>query len=111
MIPIKLTLSGIYSYKEKEQTIDFDRLTADNIFGIFGKVGSGKSTILEAMIFALYGNVERMGHNNAKYNMMNLSSNNMLIDFEFIAGENNDEYRIVVKSHRNKKDFTKIGNI
>lgn len=111
MIPIKLTLSGIYSYKEKEQTIDFDRLTADNIFGIFGKVGSGKSTILEAMIFALYGNVERMGHNNAKYNMMNLSSNNMLIDFEFIAGENKDEYRIVVKSHRNKKDFTKIGNI
>ncbi len=111
MIPLKLTLSGIYSYKEKEQTIDFGRLTADNIFGIFGKVGSGKSTILEAMIFALYGNAERMGRNNAKYNMMNLSSNNMLIDFEFIAGENNDEYRIVVKSRRNSKDFAKIGNV
>lgn len=111
MIPLKLTLSGIYSYKEKEQTIDFARLTTDNIFGIFGKVGSGKSTILEAMIFALYGNAERMGRNNAKYNMMNLSSNNMLIDFEFIAGENNDEYRIVVKSRRNSKDFAKIGNI
>ena len=110
MIPLKLTLSGIYSYKEKEQTIDFARLTSDNIFGIFGKVGSGKSTILEAMIFALYGNAERMGRNNAKYNMMNLSSNNMLIDFEFIAGENNDEYRIVVKSRRNSKDFAKIGN-
>ena len=110
MIPLKLTLSGIYSYKEKEQTIDFARLTSDNIFGIFGKVGSGKSTILEAMIFALYGNAERMGRNNAKYNMMNLSSNNMLIDFEFIAGENNDEYRIVVKSRRNSKDFAKIAN-
>ena len=45
MIPLKLTLQGIYSYREK-QTIDFDRLTSAGLFGIFGQVGSGKSTIL-----------------------------------------------------------------
>ncbi|NCD41360.1 MAG: hypothetical protein EOL88_04640, partial [Bacteroidia bacterium] len=42
MIPISLTLQGIYSYQEK-QTIDFRPLTHARLFGIFGPVGSGKS--------------------------------------------------------------------
>lgn len=106
MIPVKLTLSGIYSYKEEKQTIDFRKLTSENIFGIFGKVGSGKSTILEAIIYALYGNAERIGKNDVKYNIMNLSSNKLYIEFEFIAGENNNEYLITVEYSRKKNNFT-----
>lgn len=34
MIPIELTIQGLYSYQER-QTIDFTRLTAANLFGIF----------------------------------------------------------------------------
>jgi len=45
MIPQSLNLKGIYSYREP-QSIDFTKLTEGQIFGIFGAVGSGKSTIL-----------------------------------------------------------------
>ena len=49
MLPVKLTLEGIYSYRER-QTIDFTRLTEARLFGIFGPhiVGSvaGDNTML-----------------------------------------------------------------
>lgn len=41
MIPLRLELEGIFSYKEK-QIIDFATLTAGGLFGIFGAVGSGR---------------------------------------------------------------------
>ena len=46
MIPISLTLQGVYSYKKK-QTIDFSRLTKAGLFGIFGATGSGKFEIID----------------------------------------------------------------
>lgn len=106
MIPLKLTLSGIYSFRENKQIIDFRRLTQEALFGIFGKVGSGKSTVLEAIIFALYSKSERMGGHDYLYNMMNLSSNELYIDFEFEAGE--VEYRSIVKMKRNSRNFERI---
>jgi len=108
MIPLKLTLKGIYSYREK-QVIDFTRLTEANLFGIFGSVGSGKSTILEAISFALYGETERLNkRDDRNYNMMNLKSEELLIDFIFKAGDGED-YRFVVTGKRNKKHFETVG--
>jgi exonuclease SbcC len=77
MIPIKLSIKGLYSYRET-QVVDFTKLTEASIFGIFGKVGSGKSSILEAITFALYGDTERMNKSgdDRNYNMMNLRSMN-----------------------------------
>ncbi len=101
MIPITLTLKGVYSYKEK-QTIDFRELSSDHLFGIFGTVGSGKSSILEAITFALYGKIERLNSKGLKYNMMNLSSNEMFIDFTFQAN-NGNYYNSVSHFKRNSK--------
>jgi len=39
MIPVKLTIEGLYSYQER-QIIDFSDLTEAGLFGIFGNVGS-----------------------------------------------------------------------
>jgi DNA repair protein SbcC/Rad50 len=109
MIPIRLTLQGLYSYQEK-QIIDFTRLTRSHIFGIFGPVGSGKSAILEAISYALYGRTDRMNlsGDNRYYNMMNLKSNELLIEFIFTAGKHDTEYLTVVKSRRNTKQFEDV---
>jgi exonuclease SbcC len=108
MIPIKLEVQGLYSYKEK-QTIDFTQLTAAGLFGIFGAVGSGKSSILEAILLSLYGNTERLASRGEKTSMVNLQSDILSISFEFNAGKNNaDTYKAVYISKRNKKNFDDV---
>ena len=51
MRPLELTLEGFKSYR-KPQTFSFESRT---LFGIVGPTGSGKSSILEGIIFGLYG--------------------------------------------------------
>ncbi|MGV8137160.1 MAG: AAA family ATPase [Mangrovibacterium sp.] len=106
MIPIQLTIQGLYSYQEK-QTIDFTRLTGAGLFGIFGTVGSGKSSVLEAITFAVYGRTDRLNlsGDNRYYNMMNLKSNELLIDFIFETGREQTAWRAIVKGKRNSKNF------
>lgn len=58
MRPLQLKLKGINSYRE-EQVIDFETLTSQGLFGIFGPTGSGKSSILDAMTLALYAKLPR----------------------------------------------------
>ncbi len=109
MFPISLNLKGIYSYQNKEQFIDFQHLCDAGLFGIFGSVGSGKSTILEAISFALYGETERLNkRENRGYNMMNLKSDDLLIDFIFRNGTDEKEYRFIVKGRRNSKKFDDV---
>lgn len=114
MIPIELTLKGIYSYQQP-QTIDFTRLAEGRLFGIFGPVGCGKSTILEAITLALYNQAERLGGRgekgeNRNYNLMNLKSNELLVRFVFKAGANSrDEYLAEVQGKRHRKNFSTVG--
>ena len=54
MRPKILTISAFGPYAE-EVTIDFDSLGQDGLYLISGNTGSGKSTIFEAIRFALYG--------------------------------------------------------
>lgn len=103
MIPVSLTIKGLYSYRE-QQTIDFSRLLEGQLFGIFGGVGSGKSSILEAISFALYDQTERLNQKDKRnYNMMNLKSDELLIDFTFKAGKEETLYRFKVSATRKKK--------
>lgn len=108
MIPLRLDIEGLYSYKEK-QTIDFTQLTAAGLFGIFGAVGSGKSSILEAVLLALYGSTERLSDRGEKNSMVNLQSDALLIIFEFRAGKNNlNTYVARYSAKRNPKNFEDV---
>ena len=109
MIPKYLKIKGLYSYKT-EQEIHFDQLTEAALFGIFGSVGSGKSSILEAITFALYGDTERLNNkgDDRTYNMMNLRSDDLSIDFECLAGKDAEHYRFSVRGKRNSKNFMDV---
>lgn len=108
MIPIKLSVQGLYSYQDIQE-IDFQRLTSATIFGIFGKVGSGKTSLLEAISFVLYGKTERLNDQDRRaYNMMNLKSKQLTIDFEFRAGTGQELYKFVYESKRHPKKHHEI---
>jgi exonuclease SbcC len=108
MIPIQLEIQGLYSYREK-QVIDFQKLTAAGLFGIFGAVGSGKSSILEGVLLALYGSTERLSDRGEKSSMLNLQSDTLLINFEFRSGKNNQSHYLArYAAKRNKKDPEKV---
>ncbi|SDM13595.1 AAA family ATPase [Chryseobacterium taihuense] len=107
MIPIQLTLEGLYSYQQR-QKIDFENLAEAGLFGIFGSVGSGKSSILEAISFALYGETERLNARDKRaYNMMNLKSNKSYIEFDFLNYENK-KFRATREFRRNSKNFEDV---
>jgi exonuclease SbcC len=110
MLPLKLSISGLYSY-QKKQTIDFEELTNAGLFGIFGAVGSGKSSILEAIGFVLYGETERLNSRDKRsYNMLNLKSDRANIEFEFLNFEER-KFKFVADWKRNKKRFEETTTI
>lgn len=54
MRPLKLTMTAFGPYA-KEQVIDFSELSGRNLFLITGATGSGKTTIFDAICYAIYG--------------------------------------------------------
>ena len=79
MRPVRLEFCGLNSFSERA-VIDFTPLLASGIFGIFGETGSGKSTILDAINFALYGDIER---NSDKLDKINFRSEELYVSFTF----------------------------
>ncbi|WP_286156781.1 AAA family ATPase [Romboutsia ilealis] len=104
MKPIKLEFSGLNSYIEKT-TIDFEILMNHGIFGIFGDTGSGKSTILDAISLALYGEIPR---NTQDY--ININCDKAIISYEFEIKNKykKKRYRVsrtIVRSEMGTKTF------
>ena len=57
MRPLRLDMAGFTVFRD-ETTVDF---TDTDYFALVGPTGSGKSTVLDAICFALYGTVPRWG--------------------------------------------------
>ncbi|HEU5111553.1 MAG TPA: SMC family ATPase, partial [Micromonosporaceae bacterium] len=66
MRPLRLDLAGFTVFRD-ETTIDF---TDADFFALVGPTGSGKSTVLDAICFALYGTVPRWGDRRAVGNAL-----------------------------------------
>ena len=57
MRPVRITLEGFSAYRNR-QTLELENV---EFFSLSGPTGSGKSSLIDAMIFALYGRVPRLG--------------------------------------------------
>lgn len=102
MKPIKLKIKGLNSFIDMQE-INFEQLTVEGLFGIFGPTGSGKSTILDGITLALYGEISRKSTN-----YMNTNCDSMLVSYEFQMTDKE------VKHYRVDREFrrdAKTGNV
>ena len=81
MKPVYLEFCGINSFSERAQ-IDFESLLSYGLFGVFGDTGSGKSTILDCIGFALYGDVAR-SRSGSIADIINYKADRAFVNFEF----------------------------
>ena len=102
MRPIRLEIEGLQSFREK-QAIDFTTLSETGLFGIFGPTGSGKSTILDAVTFALYGRVERAYRGTQGIIHANMNHVRVSFTFGLKKGSREKVYR-AERMYRRKKD-------
>ncbi|HIQ48220.1 MAG TPA: hypothetical protein EYH58_01095, partial [Aquifex aeolicus] len=79
MRPLKLELKGFTVYR-KPQTIDFSKL---RFFVIQGKTGAGKTSIIDAITYALYGKVPRYSSQSATKYVLSKGEKELKVIFDF----------------------------
>lgn len=96
MRPLKLKIEGYTCFKERQEPLNLEDL---DLFVISGATGSGKSSLLDAMIFALLGRVPRMGKQGLS-ELISLGSDRMAVILDFRLGET--DYRVARAAHRSR---------
>ena len=86
MRPLRLELKGFTAFRDPAE-LDF---TALDLFAISGPTGSGKSSLLDAMTYALYGRVERVGDRVSQ--LISQGQPRMTVMLEFEVGT--ERYRV-----------------
>lgn len=90
MIPVKLHIKNFLSYGPIVQTIDF---TAHRLICLSGKNGHGKSALLDAITWALWGQARKVSTNSKPdQGLLRISEVEMNVTFDFFFG--NNKYRI-----------------
>jgi exonuclease SbcC len=82
MRPVRLELNGFAGFRAPT-VVDF---TDSDYFALVGPTGSGKSTILDALTFALYGSAYRWGRSNAIAYALAPTSNRCTVSLTFDVG-------------------------
>src|SRR4051812_2613515 len=83
MRPLRLEMTGFGAYAGR-QVIDFEALGGSALFLIHGPTGAGKTTILDAISFALYGETsggERDGRQMRSQHAAPETSTEVVLDF------------------------------
>ena len=99
MKPKVLKISGLNSFEE-EVKIDFSKLIEKGLFGIFGRTGSGKSSILDAITIALYGEISR---DSKQY--INVNCKNLEVSYEFEIGLGKEKKDYIVERNIRRKNI------
>ena len=92
MRPIRLELEGFTAYRELT-VCDFEGV---DLFVLTGPTGSGKSSIIDALTFALYGSVSRYGNPNLVHPVISQGKLEAKVRFDFsVEGRKYTAVRIV----------------
>jgi exonuclease SbcC len=86
MRPVRLELKGFTAYREAE-VLDFEDF---DLFAITGPTGSGKSSLLDAMTYALFGKTPRVGNRASLLIAQGQPRLSVMFDFDVDGGR----YRI-----------------
>ncbi|MGE3173765.1 MAG: AAA family ATPase [Planctomycetota bacterium] len=86
MRPLRLEIEGLTAFVERA-VLDFTDL---QLFAITGPTGAGKSTLIDAMLLALFGKVPRVGNQHGQ--LIAHGRDQMVVMLEFAVGD--ETYRI-----------------
>src|SRR4051794_17180746 len=93
MIPIRLHLRNFLSYGENVEPLDF---TSIHVACLSGNNGHGKSALLDAMTWALWGEARTTSADD----LVRLGQSSMQVEFEF--GFDDHHYRVIRKRTRGR---------
>ena len=82
MRPQRLVMEGFLAYRRKTE-IDF---TDADLFVLSGPTGSGKSSVIDGMTFALYGAIPRVGKGSVAP-LISAQADTCRVEFEFSVGD------------------------
>ena len=83
MRPVRLEMEGFASFRAPT-TVDFE---GTDYFALIGPTGSGKSTVIDAMVFALYGSAPRWGRSNSVQYALAPTTTRATVRLVFDVGE------------------------
>ena len=83
MRPLQLDIEGFGAFRDRV-TIDFEGI---DFFALVGPTGSGKSTVIDAMCFALYGSVPRYNNKSLIHPTLSTGASEARVSFRFAVGE------------------------
>ncbi|MEF2279110.1 SMC family ATPase [Deinococcus sp. YIM 134068] len=98
MRPLKLELQSFMSYPQHTE-VDFSDL---ELFAIVGPTGSGKSALLDAMTFALYGSTPRLGERGMDALISKQGERGLSVSLTFEAG--GETYRVARSKGRRQAE-------
>ena len=104
MRPIRLMMQAFGPYRDVVD-IDFTKVNGNGLFLITGDTGGGKTTILDAMCVALYG--EPTGRGCKFENLRNKSaddSKNTIVEFEFALSDKVYKFRRTIRIYKKRKE-------
>ena len=110
MRPVKVEFQAFGPYAGKE-TVDFENLASEGLFLICGKTGIGKTMIIDAMTYALFG--KSSGNGRDSFDAMRCTKADpktpTVVSFEF--EQNGDYYRFQRRFEKRTKNFSESQDV
>lgn len=110
MKPLKLVMTAFGAYKNQEE-IDFADLKGNRLFVISGNTGAGKTTIFDAICFALYGSASGSDRENSQMLRSHFAADDVHTSVDFTFQLKNRTYRVFRQlAHQKAGNKSKTGD-